>query len=149
MDQSGIYYSSSDANPFVFNADLLCCSFYNGSFFRADFQIDWRPSPLFQIAPRYTYTFVDMPTGHVAIHLIATDFIVNFTPDMQLFTQIQYDNISANFTGSVRYRWEYEPGDEIFLSVGQSAQLPGLLPRTTFIPQISQAVFRLGHTFRL
>jgi hypothetical protein len=44
----------------------------------------------------------------------------------------------------MRYRWEYRPGDELFISIGQAAQIPG----TTFHPQISQAVVRLGNTFR-
>ena len=56
------------------------------------------------------YTSIDLPTGSVGIHLITADFIVNFTPDMQLFTQGQFDNISQKFALSVRYRWEYQPG---------------------------------------
>ena len=75
--------------------------------------------------PRYTYTYISLPTGYVNIHLITSDIILNFTPDMQLFTQIQYDNISENFALSFRYRWEYEPGQELFVSVGQSARDSG------------------------
>ena len=144
----GLYVATSDARPYGARLDVTCCSFYNGDYLRVDLQLDFRPNALFQIIPKYTYTYVSLPTGEVTIHLASTDFVVNFTPDMQLFTQIQYDNISANFTGSVRYRWEYEPGNELFASIGQSALIPGLLPRYTFIPQISQAVLRLGHTFR-
>jgi len=70
--------------------------------------------------------------------------VVNFTPDMQLFNEIQYDNISQNFALSMRYRWEYRPGDELFVSFGQAA----LIPEARFKPQISQAVVRLGNTFR-
>ena len=47
--------------------------------------------------------------------------MINFTPDMQLALQAQYDNISENFGFSARYRWEYRPGDEIFVGIGQSA----------------------------
>jgi hypothetical protein len=78
------------------------------------------------------------------IHLIATDFIINFTPDMQLFNQLQYDNISRRFALSLRYRWEYEPGQEIFASVGQAALIPG----QTFTPRSTQAVIRIGQTLR-
>jgi hypothetical protein len=67
---------------------------------------------------------------------------------MQLALQVQYDNISENFGFSARYRWEYEPGNEIFIGVGQSAVIPGLIPRYTFIPRTTQVSVRLGHTFR-
>ena len=99
---------------------------------------------LFQFVPHYTYTEIDLPTGSVTVHLFSSDLIFNFTPDMQLFTQVQFDNISQKFSFSARYRWEYEPGNEIFASFGQAALIPG----TTFHPRSSQAVIRLGHTFR-
>jgi hypothetical protein len=100
---------------------------------------------MFEITPRYNVTFITMPTGYVAIHVPTLDAAINFTPDMQLFMQAQFDNISRGFGFSARYRWEYAPGDELFAAFGQSAEIPG----TTFIAQTSQFSFRLGHTFRL
>jgi len=124
---------------------VMCCSFYNGDYLRTDFRLDIRPSALIQLVPQYTYTQISLPTGSVNIHLFTSDIILNFTPDMQLFTQIQYDNISENFALSFRYRWEYEPGQELFVSVGQSAFIPG---EPTFVPQSTQATIRLGRTYR-
>ena len=63
---------------------------------------------------------------------------------MQILLQAQFDNISRGFSFSARYRWEYELGNEIFVSLGQNALIPG----TTFQPQTSQASVRLGHTLR-
>ena len=54
--------------------------------------------------------------------------MINFIPDMQLALQAQFDNISRGFGFSARYRWEYEPGNEIFVAIGQGALIPG----TTF-----------------
>ena len=135
---------TSDARPYGMRFAVVCCSFYNGNYFSIDLQTDFRPNSLFQFEPRYTYTFIDLPTGSVGIHLATFDFIVNFTPDMQLFTQVQFDTISQNFAFSMRFRWEYRPGDELFISVGQAA----VIPETRFQPSISQAVIRLGNTFR-
>jgi hypothetical protein len=137
-------FRSSDARPFVFRTDVMCCSFYNGDYLRIESQIDFRPIRFLQFQPRYTYTYVNLPTGSVHIHLATAAVIVNFTPDMQLFNEVQYDNISHNFALSMRYRWEYEPGDELFISFGQAA----LIPESRFTPLISQAVIRLGNTFR-
>ena len=139
------YYRGSEARPFYIRSDIYCCSFYNGSYFKADLITDWRVSRYLHLAPRYTYTHIALPTGKVDIHLLAWDTEINFTPDMQLLTQVQYDNISQKFALSMRYRWEFEPGQEIFASVGQTGTVPG---QPTFVPQTTQAVIRLGHTFR-
>ena len=87
---------------------------------------------------------VDLPTGSVDIHLATADAVVNFTPVMQVALQTQYDNITENFAFSARYRWEYRPGNELFVGAGQSA----LISNRGFIAQVSQATIRLGHTFR-
>jgi len=137
-------FRSSDARPFVFRADVMCCSFYNGDYLRVETQIDFRPIRFLQLQPRYTYTHVALPTGSVDIHLATAAVIINFTPDMQLFNEVQYDNISQNFALAMRYRWEYRPGDELFVSFGQAA----LIPESRFQPLISQAIIRLGNTFR-
>jgi hypothetical protein len=139
------YIQTSEARPYVATFDVLCCSFYNGTSIRPTLKLDLRPNPYLEVVPSYTFTYIDLPTGHVNIHLLQANFFINVTPDMQFFAQLQYDNISQNFTVSLRYRWEYEPGQEIFASVGQSAIIPG---EPTFVPQSTQATFRLGHTFR-
>lgn len=143
-DNANFYVRTSDGRPWAARFDVTCCNYYNGSYWRIDLQLDWRPIPLFQFVPRYTYTFFNLPTGSIGIHLATADIILNFTPDMQLFTQVQFDNVSQNFAASVRYRWEYEPGNELFVLLGQAAVIPGV----TFQPLITQAAIRLGHTFR-
>ena len=140
-----LYYQGSNGRPYSVRADVLCCSFYNGSYFRVDLKADLRPGPWLQVAPRYTYTHIDLPTGLINIHLITSDFIFNFTPDMQLFVQVQFDNVSQDFALSLRYRWEYSPGQELFATIGQSAEIPG---EPTFLPQSTQMAIRLGHTLR-
>ena len=139
-----IYIRTSDGRPWSVRFESLCCSFYNGNQLKLDFQVDWRPIPLIEFQPRYTYTFIKLPTGSVGIHLWTHNLIFNFTPDMQLYTQVAFDNISQNFALSVRYRWEYSPGDELFILLGQASDIPGM----TWRPQISQAAIRIGHTLR-
>jgi hypothetical protein len=138
------FVRTSDARPLAARLDVMCCSFYNGDYLRIETQADYRPSRFLQLQPRYTYTYVNLPTGSVTIHLVTAAVIVNFTPDMQLFNEVQYDNISHNFALAMRYRWEYRPGDELFISFGQAA----LIPESRFQPLVSQAVIRLGNTFR-
>src|SRR5262249_42133065 len=121
-----------------------CCRFYNGNYLKSDVTVTFRPNQYFELIPRYIATFIDLPTGYVAIHILSASGGINFTPDMQVLLQAQFDNISHALGLSVRYRWEYKPGDELFVSLGQNALIPG----TTFEPQTSLFSIRLGHTFR-
>jgi hypothetical protein len=107
-------------------------------------KLSYRPNPYFEFIPNYEGTFIELPTGAVDIHVPALDSVINFLPDMQLALQAQYDNISRRFALSLRYRWEYEPGQELFVSVGQTAVIPG----QAVVPGATQAAIRLGHTFR-
>ena len=141
---ANLYIQSSTARPWTARLDVLCCSFYNGDYLRVDARTDVRFGSFLQIVPRYTYTYIDLPTGLLNIHALAADFIISFTPDMQLVNQVQFDNVSERFTLSMRYRWEYQPGQELFVSVGQAAQIPG----EEFVARSTQAIVRLGHTFR-
>jgi len=123
---------------------VLCCRYYNGNQVKTTLQLDMRPNATFQFAPKYVYTHLDMPGGQLDIHAVSLSLITNFSPDMQLYAEAQYDNVSEKFALSLRYRWEYEPGQEIFAAIGQSALIPG----QEFVSRSTQAVIRLGHTFR-
>jgi hypothetical protein len=121
-----------------------CCSFYDGGYLYVEAGFSYRLGGIFEIAPSYEGTFIDLPTGYVDIHILSLDTIYNFTPDMQLVLQTQFDNISRGFGLSARYRWEYAPGDEFFVAFGQTALIPG----TNFRAQTSTLSIRLGQTFR-
>jgi Carbohydrate family 9 binding domain-like len=125
-------------------ADVTCCRFYDGDAVVTRVNLILRPSTHFEINVGHEANAIDLPTGTVDIHLATADAVVNFTPVMQVALQAQYDNISENFAFSARYRWEYRPGNELFVGVGQSA----LISNRGFIGQVTQATIRLGHTFR-
>ena len=125
-------------------ADLTCCHFYDGDAVITRVNVIFRPSTHFEMNAGHDSNAIDLPTGAVTIHLATSDAVVNFTPVMQIALQAQYDNISENFAFSGRYRWEYRPGNELFVGVGQSA----LVSNRGFIEQVAQATVRLGHTFR-
>ena len=133
-----------NGRPLAATAEIICCNFYNGSSVEAKLTLTYRPNAFFEFVPAYDGTFIDLPAGAVDIHLITVDSVVNFLPDMQLALQMQYDNISRNFGFSARYRWEYEPGNEFFVALGQA----GMFEDNRFLAQTTLLSIRLGHTFR-
>ena len=140
----GARVQSSFSRSIAVTAEVTCCSFYDGDEVVSDVQVSWRPNAYFEFVPRYQYSDIRLPGGTVNIHIVSLSSVVNFTPDMQISLQAQYDNISTGFSFLGRYRWEFRPGDELFIAYGQSAVIPG----THFVAQSSQLSVRLGHTFR-
>jgi len=124
--------------------EIICCSFYNGDSFHSILTVTYRPNAYFEFVPTWDANLIHLPTGDVDIHLFSVDSVVNFTPDMQLALQVQFDNISKGFGFSARYRWEYQPGNEIFVGLGQAA----IIQNNQLIAQTSLLTIRLGHTFR-
>jgi hypothetical protein len=139
-----------DGRPLAIDTEITCCSFYDGYSLHSKIALSYRPNAYFELLPSYEGTFISLPSGNVDIHLLALEAIINFIPDMSLDMQGQYDNISANFAFLARYRWEYEPGNEIFVSLGQGAIITGesFFERQRFAAQRSLVSVRLGHTFR-
>ena len=89
-----------------------------------------------------------MPKGSQNVYIGLLDFQINFTPDMQLRTQVQYDNITKQMSVLARYNWEYEPGQEIFASVGDTSIVDGTLFKPNYHARTTQAILRIGHTFQ-
>ena len=149
---SNIYarFRTFGGRPLAIDSEITCCSFYDGQSLHTKITLSYRPNAYFEFLPSYEGTFISLPSGEVNIHLLALEAIINFVPDMSLDVQSQYDNISANFAFLARYRWEYEPGNELFVSFGQGAVITGetFFSRQRFAAQRSLLSVRLGHTFR-
>ena len=143
-------FKSFDGRPLAIDSEITCCSFYDGQSLHTKVTLSYRPNAYFEFLPSYEGTFISLPSGDVDIHLLTLEAIFNFVPDMSLDVQGQYDNISASFAFLGRYRWEYEPGNELFVSLGQGALITGetFFSQQRFAAQRSLFSVRLGHTFR-
>ncbi len=99
-------FRSSGARIVQFGVEGECCRFYNGDGIEVDASFNWQPSRYFGFRPRYEGNYISLPTGSVDIHIVSLDSLVNFTPDMQLAVEVQWDNISQDFSFSGRFLWE-------------------------------------------
>jgi hypothetical protein len=135
---------TSEARVLAAEIELVCCGFYNGRAVELSANLSYRPNEYFEFSPGYEGNFIELPGGSVDIHVLSAASTVNFTPDMQVALQAQYDNISKDIGFLARYRWEYQPGSELFAALGQSALVPHGRP----LAQSTQFSLRLGHTFR-
>jgi len=135
---------SSSVRSFSADAEITCCAFFDGTNLAGNLTLNYRPNPYFSGQFSYRPSFIDLPGGSTDIHLFSLEGAFNFTPDMSLAFQAQYDNLSRSFGSLWRYRWEYSPGNELLIAYGQSADIPGSRLRA----QTSAFTLRLVRTFQ-
>jgi hypothetical protein len=136
---------TSIGRPISGNLEIRCCDWYGGTLFRTFAFVNWRPDSTWEIGLQHQFLAIDLPTGDLEIQIWALNVGLNFTPDMQLRTQVQYDNISQAFGLSARYRWEFEPGSELFVSLGESGDL---IDGHTYTSSTTQLSVRVGQLMR-
>jgi hypothetical protein len=125
--------------------DVQDGGYYGGKLLQTDVTLNVNPNETLTVGARHLMQQISMPGGNVSIHVESLDTSVNFTPDMYVRAQVQYDNISKAAQLSVRYRWEFAPGTELLVVVGDDATLSGHYYQS----HQSQLSVRLGKTFRL
>ncbi len=140
-----LYFESAIGRPISGRAEIECCSFFGGRMLRTFAALNWRPNSSWDIAGEHSFYNITLPTGDLEIQIYALNVALNFTPDMQLRTQMQYDNISDAFGLSARYRWEFMPGSELFAAIGEDGDL---INGAHYRSNTSQASVRVGHLMR-
>jgi hypothetical protein len=141
----GVEFETSDSRLFALSVGFECCSLYEGDAIATEVGIGYRPSAFFELEADWELTMIDLPLGSVDIHVVTSNAVINFTPDMSLALQAQWDNISRDLGFLARYRWEFIPGSELFVAFGQGA----IISNRGITAQRSQLSVRIGHTFRL
>lgn len=128
--------------------DIICCDFYDGQALQVYLNMTYRPDDTWEISPGFSTFIADLPSGSVSIYVPSMKINLNFSPDMQILTEAQYDNLSQSFSFAGRYRWEYSPGAEFFAAVGENSLITDRLWHSRYNSQTSQASVRIGHMFR-
>lgn len=122
---------------------------YDGRFKSFDTEFAFKPDKHLRLAGSYGYQEFNLESGALGIHIATASSTIAFTSRMNLKTDIQYDNISENFTWFSRFSWEPIPEREIFLSFGHTALIERENFPQDFRSQGTSIAVRLGHTFRL
>jgi hypothetical protein len=145
----GTRSNTSQGRPLSLRLDADCCGFEGGKQANVTASLEWRPTRYVVLAASQTRRRLEVRSGDsVTIYISSLNVNANLTPDMQIATQAQYDNISENFSFFARYRWEPRPGTEILVALGESADVPADDFPTTYRSANTNATLRVGHTFR-
>jgi hypothetical protein len=114
---------TSDARPLSVGLGYQPGTFYTGT--RQDYfgGLTWRPSPMFRGMLEYEINDVDLEEGSFDVHIVRVRADFYFSPAVSWSNLVQWDNISHEVGVNSRFRWELEPGRDLFVVLNQGMEL--------------------------
>ena len=67
------------------------------------------------VEPGLSLDWVDLPEGRFTTKVVRARVIYTMTPRMFVEAMPQYSSASDSVTTNIRYRWEYQPGSDLFI----------------------------------
>jgi hypothetical protein len=117
---------------------------YNGTKSEIAYSGRWGVVPRFSMEPSITIDWVQLPYGDFTARLISSRFTLTPSARMLISSLIQYNAGANSLSSSVRLRWEYTGGSELFVvySDGRNTHAPGYpdVLNRTFAVKITRLV---------
>ena len=90
--------------------------FYGGdkttiSYFRGRIGV----TPQLTLEPSVSFNWIDLPQGSFTTELVSTRVTYTLTPRMFVAALVQYNSEDNALGSNIRFRWEYQPGSELFV----------------------------------
>ena len=130
--------------PVSVSAALEAGSFFDGTREDARCEVSWRPNRWFHGSVGYEQNHVDLEGGAFATELGRVRADVSFSPDLDWFNFVQFDDVGDSLGWNSRLRWIPVPGQELFVVWNQTIERDGDVLATRF----QEAAFKFGCTFR-
>ena len=94
--------------------------FVRGTFFGGDrtevrFNGRYEVTPRLSAEPRASVNWVDLPQGRFTARLVGGRINYTLSPRSFLAALVQYNTSTASLSTNIRFRWEYEPGSDVFV----------------------------------
>jgi hypothetical protein len=67
------------------------------------------------VEPSLTLNWVTLPYGDFTARLVGTRFVVSPSPRLAFSSLTQFNPGAHSLTSSVRMRWEYTPGSDLYV----------------------------------
>jgi hypothetical protein len=127
FQQTKLLYTSSPQRPLSGTLTLNYGGFYSGTLK----ELTWRGrvefGPRFYAEPTISLNYFKTPFGDGDANIISSRLTYTLTPRMFASALVQYQSSSASMSTNARFRWEYQPGSELFVvySDGRTTAGPG------------------------
>lgn len=128
FQQTKFLYSTSPQRPFSGTLTLNYGGFYSGTLK----EVTWRGrvefGPRFYAEPTVSINLFETPFGDGNANIISSRLTYTLTPRMFASALMQYQSATSSVSTNARFRWEYQPGSELFVvySDGRNTSSAGL-----------------------
>ena len=89
--------------------------FYGGRRQTAEFSGRVEVTPQLGVEPNISLNWIDVPLGSVTTTVVGGRTTFTVTPRMFVAALVQYSSSSESVLTNLRFRWEYQPGSELFV----------------------------------
>jgi hypothetical protein len=102
-------------------------------------------TPQISIEPTYSVNRVTLAQGQFTTHLAGSRLTYTITPWMFASALVQYNSSSGSLGANIRFRWEYQPGSELFVVYNDERDT-----RLSGFPQLTTRAFivKINRLFR-
>lgn len=115
FQQTKFLYSTSPQRPFSGTLTLNYGGFYSGTLK----EVTWRGrvefGPRFYAEPTVSINLFETPFGDGNANIISSRLTYTLTPRMFASALMQYQSATSSVSTNARFRWEYQPGSELFV----------------------------------
>lgn len=139
-----VEFESALKRPVSTTLRLEVGEFFDGTREDLACEVSWRPSRWFHGSAGYEQNHVDLPGGAFATEIGRVHADVSFSPDLDWFNFVQFDNASDSLGWNSRLRWIPVPGQELFVVWNQTVERDG----EALVSSFQEAAFKFGCTFR-
>jgi hypothetical protein len=89
--------------------------FYGGTLHQFEANIAWNPSSVLNVNLTAEENIGRLPEGDFTVGVVGTRVRLNFSPNLQLNSFIQYDTESRSLGTNTRLRWSFSPLGDLFV----------------------------------
>jgi hypothetical protein len=89
--------------------------FYGGDKSTASFRGRVKFGTRLALEPTISVDWIDLPTESLVTKVVSTRATYNFSPRMFVGALVQYNSSTTSFSTNLRFRWEYQPGNDLFV----------------------------------
>ena len=135
--------------PFSAQVTWWFGGFYDGHLDQYEITGAWKPSSLVIVEFSGEHDVGQMPEGNFTQDLVGTRLRLNFSPDLQLSSFVQYDNESNSVGTNTRLRWTFLPLGDLFVVYNHNLRTRDPVtsePQLTFAS--NQVLVKLQYAFR-
>lgn len=127
FSNAAAFYTAGQQHRLSGTGTLEAGGFFGGRRRTAAFNGRIEVTPRLGVEPNISLNWIDLPRGTFTTTLVGGRATLSLTPRMFVAALAQYSSSSSSVLTNLRFRWEYQPGSELFvvLTEGRSTAFPG------------------------